>query len=312
MRTKGINLQAALLGVFLAPLSPAGAASLTGHWEGSIVLVAAEQEVDVVADFKPAGGKEEGQVRFPLTADGAHPVEDLRVHPPHVSFAVHDASGVDSTFDGVLSPDGATLQGTMKESGTPMSFTLRRTKAAEPRGEPPIAHLGDNAGELARAFNGDVGKVRMILLLDPTSFVSRVALRIVERYVLDRIADPNVSVYAVWMTSNRPAAARELRYLAGLAPDPRVTHFWATDPSVAKLFEPTLALYQSINKPCMLYAADRSWEKAPPLPDGIRKTPDIAAKEQLDPAQRLNGNALAADVKRLLARKQAAAAKSSR
>lgn len=312
MRTNRTSFQAVLLGVLLAPLSQAGAASLTGHWEGFVVLVAAEQEVDVVADFKPAGGQEEGKVSFPLTADGAHAVEDLRVHPPHVSFAVHDASGVDSSFDGVLSPDGAMLQGTMKESGTPMSFTLRRTKAAEPRVEPSIAHLGDNASELARAFNGDLGKVRMILLLDPTSFLSRVALRIVERYVLDRIADPNVSVYAVWMTSNRPGAAKALRYLAGLAPDPRVTHFWATDQSVAQIFGPTLALYHPIKKPCMLYSADRSWEKAPPLPDGVRKTPDIAAKEQLDPAQRLNGNALAADVKQMLARRQAAAAKSSR
>lgn len=302
MRMTRIDFPAVLLGVALMPALSAQAPSLTGHWEGVIVLVPAEREVDVTADFKPAGGKILGLVSFPLTADGDHQVEDLHMQAPHVSFSVHDTEGIESTFDAALSADGTTLHGIMRERSAAMPFTMRRIKAGEHHREIQLAHLGESGVELVRAFNAEAGKVRIILLLDPRSFASRITLRIVERYVLDQISDPGLSVYAVWMTSDRPSAAKGVQYLAGLAADPRVTHFWSTNPATAGIFAPVLTLYKSMSRPCMLFASDRSWERFPPLPDGVRKTPDNA-KEQLDPTQRLNGNDLAADVKRLLAKR---------
>jgi hypothetical protein len=298
-----VGLLALLFASMLTPLLGAQEASLAGHWEGAIVIAAAEQEVDVVAELNQVGGQLKGQVWFPITSDGGHEVEDLHVQGSHVSFAVHDADGVISAFEGSLSPDGASLQGTMKESGAVMPFTINRVKAPKPAREIPVSKLGSNGNELKRAFNADAGNVRMILLLDPRSYGSRVSLRIIERYVMDRINDPNLRVYAVWIAPDRPEAGKVVRHLAELAPDPRITHFWATEKSFAKLFEPVLALYKFTAEPCMLFGPDKSWTDPAPFPDGARMAPDPTAKEPLNPAQRLNGNDLAADVRRLLVKR---------
>ncbi len=292
-----------LLGLTFAPvLIAAQEASLAGRWEGVIVLVAAEQEVDVTADFSQAGGQLKGQVWFPMNGDGAHEVAGLQIEGTRVSFAVHDADGLVTAFDGALSLDGASLQGTMKESGTAVPFSLHRVPAPEPAHEVSVSKLETNGFDLKKTFSADIGKVRMILLLDPRSFASRIAVRLVERYVMDRINDPNLRVYAVWMAPDKPGVAKAVQHLASLAPDPRITHFWSTEPSLAKTFEPALALYKPITQPCMVFGRDRSWSELPPLPDVVRKTPDMTAKDQVDPSRRLNGNDLAADVKRLLAR----------
>src|SRR4051812_21924972 len=112
---KIVGLFIPLLCLTFAPVLVAQEARLAGHWEGVIALVSAEQEVDVTADFSQAGEQLKGQVWFPLNDDGAHEVADLRIEGPRVSFTVHDANGLVTAFDGALSPDGASLQGSMKE-----------------------------------------------------------------------------------------------------------------------------------------------------------------------------------------------------
>lgn len=297
-----VGLFIPFLGLTFAPVLVAQEASLAGHWEGVIVLVAAEQEVDITAVFSQAEGQLKGQVWFPINGDGAHEVGGLHIEGQRVSFAVHDAGGVVTAFDGVLSPDRASLQGTMKESGTAVPFSLHRVPAPEPAHEVSVSKLGSNGVDLKKIFDADIGNVRMILLLDPRSFASRITLRLVERYVMDRINNPNLRVYAVWMAPDKPGVAKAVQHLASLAPDPRITHFWSTEPSFAKTFEPALALDKPITQPCMVFGRDRSWSELPPLPDVVRKTPDMTAKDQLEPSRRLNGNDLAADVTRLLAR----------
>jgi len=192
----------------------------------------------------------------------------------------------------------------MTESGKVVPFTLQRVKAGGPAREVPILKLGSNGTELTKAFNDEIGKVRMLLLLNPAAFSSKLALRVVERFVMDQIKDSNLSVYVVWMAPDSPESAKLVRLVAMLAPDRRITHFWATDRSLANVFEPMLALYKPVSNPCMLFGPDRSWTAPPPLPDRLRQTPQMAGKNPLDSTHRLNGIELAADVQSLLATKK--------
>jgi hypothetical protein len=277
---------------------------LVGHWEGAIVLAAAEQEVDMVVDFNRAGGRVKGQLWFPITADGAHELHDFAVQGSHVSFSVRDNDGVVSVFDGGLSPDGASLRGMMKESGQLVPFTLRRAKADWQVHEIPLYKLSPGGLQLKIAFNEDVGKTRLLLLLNMGSFTSKMALRVVQRFVMDSINDPKLRVYVVWMVPDIPQAAKVLQQGAALAPDPRITQFWSNDPSLLKVFEPMLASYRKVSDPCLLFAPDKIWTTTAPLPDRIRQSAGIGGKSPVKPGQKLNGVELATDVQILLATKK--------
>src|SRR5882724_532398 len=108
-----LTLLLSLSGAYFGPTLAAQEARWVGHWEGALVITAAEQEVDVEVDFSRAGSQVNGRLWFPMTADGAHALEDVVLQGSHVSFSVRDKDGVVSAFDGALSPDGASLQGTM-------------------------------------------------------------------------------------------------------------------------------------------------------------------------------------------------------
>jgi hypothetical protein len=156
------------------------------------------------------------------------------------AVAVRDKDGVTSAFDATLAPDGGSLQGTMKEKGRPVPFALHRAKVQPPREAPSYRLLGD-ALQLKAAFNGDADKTRILLLLNLGSFSSKMELRIVERFVMERIADPNLRVYVVWTAPDVPEVASVLRQGTALATDPRVTHFWSTDHGLSTVFAPLLA-----------------------------------------------------------------------
>ncbi|HEV7507208.1 MAG TPA: hypothetical protein VGS07_20125 [Thermoanaerobaculia bacterium] len=302
MRTT-VTFLVSILGFSFAPALMAQEAKLVGHWEGAVVLAAAEQEADVVVDFNRAGGLVKGQLGFPLSADGVHEVGDLVVKGSHVSFSVRDKDGVISSFDGGLSPDGASVQGTMKESGRPIPFTLRRINATPAREVSTYRLLGDGI-QLKSAFNGDIGKTRILLVLNPGSFSSKMAMRVVQRYVMEQINDPNLRVYIVWMAPDMPDVVKVVRQSASLAKDPRVTHFWSTDRSLVNVFEPMLASYKPVSNPCLLFAPEKSWTATPPVPDRVRQSFKVGAKSPSKPGQKLNGIELATDVQILLATKK--------
>jgi hypothetical protein len=292
-----------ILGAFFAPAVNAQEKALTGHWEGAVVMVAAEQEVDVVVDFNRTGEGKQGELQFPLAGDGAHEINDLKVEGAHVSFSVRDKAGVVSAFSGDLSSDGALLQGTMKESGQSIPFTLRRSTAAGPAREVAVHKLSGDGSQLKEAFNRDAGNTRMLLLLNLGSFSGKVALRVVQRYVMDSIKDSDLRLYVVWRAPAGPEAAKIAKVLqqdTALATDPRITHFWYDDRSLAAVFEPMLAPYQPVSNPCLLFAPGRSWTSAAPLPDRFRQSLKAGAKGVVQPGQKLNGIELAWDVQTLL------------
>lgn len=304
MRTK-VSLLVSILTAGLASALMAQDAKLNGHWEGAIVFTAAEQEVDVVVDFSGAGEQLKGQLQFPMTADGMHEVESIALQGGHASFSVRDKGGVVSAFDGVLSPDGASLQGTLTEAGKPFPFTLRRAEEARPPREAAAVRLAGDGIPLKAAFNEDVDKTRILLLLNLGSFSSKMALRVVERYVMEQIDNPGLRVYVVWMARDVPDLEKFVRESVALTTDPRITHFWSTDAALAKSFEPMLAPYMPVSNPCLLFAPDKSWAAAAPVPDKVRQSARVGAKGQVNPAQKLNGIELAMDVQLLLGTKKA-------
>jgi hypothetical protein len=282
--------------------------NLGGRWDGSIVLVAAEQEVDVVVNFDEGVEQPRGELWFPMTSGQVHKVEDLKLKPPHVSFSVRDNDGVVSSFDGDLSADGSTLRGTFKESSRVMSFMLRRGKVA-PAGKEAIAPFGasinklDDSADLIKKFNSEAGKVRVILVLNPISFPSRVAVRIVQRFAMDEISDARVRAYAIWIAPNKPGATRLIQYFAGLAPDPRITHLWSTDSSLGGSFGLMLRMY-GLKNVCLVFGPESSWGALPPAPELIFGIWGADDRSQAGAIKRLNGTTLTAGIRRLLSDKK--------
>jgi hypothetical protein len=304
MRTT-IPLLLSILGACSASILVAQDTKLAGHWEGALVIKAAEQEVDVQVDFSGSGSQAKGQLWFPITADGAHELENFDVQGSHVSFSVRDSGGVVSAFEGALSPDGASLQGSMRESGKLTPFVLHRVQAAKPIPEVPTYKLAGDGTQLKTAFNNDIGKTRLLLLLNLGSFSSRVALRIVERFVMEQINDPDLRVYIVWMAPDVPEVANALQQEAALAPDPRITRFWSTNRSLSQIFDPMLAPYKPVANPCLLFGPEKSWMSSAPIPDRVRMSARGGAKSPVTPDQKLNGIDLAMDVQFLLPAKKA-------
>jgi len=300
-----IPLLLSILGACSAAALAVQDTKLAGHWEGALVITAAEQEVDVQVDFSGLGSQTKGQLWFPITADGAHELESFDVQGSHVSFSVRDKDGVVSAFDGTLSPDGTGLQGSMRESGKLTPFVLHRAQAAKPLPEIPTYKLASDGSQLKTAFNNDIGKTRMLLLLNLGSFSSRMALRIVERFVMEQINDPNLRVYVVWMAPDLPEVAKVLQQESALAADPRITRFWSTDRSLGHIFEPMLAPYKPVANPCLLFGPEKSWTTAAPAPDRVRMSARSGAKRPVTPDQKLNGIDLAMDVQFLLPAKNA-------
>jgi hypothetical protein len=291
-----------LFGLCFSPSLAGQEARLAGHWEGAIVLAPAEQELDVVVDLSRTAGQLKGRLWFPITGDGAHEVQDLAAQGSHVSFAVRDDDGVVSHFDGTLSPDGNSVRGTLKEGGQSAPFGLQRARSDWQVRPIPIHKLSPGALQLKMDFNADAGKTRLLLLLTMGSFTSKMALRIVERFVLEPIRDPNLRVYVVWMAPNTAQTAKVLQQGAGLAPDPRVTEYWSDDPAMLKVFQPMMAFYKQASDPCLLFAPGKVWMRPAPVPDRIRQTAGIGGKIKLPPGEKLNGIELAKDVQTLLPR----------
>src|SRR6185295_4828393 len=89
---------------------------LDGHWEGVILAVPAEMEVDVEIDIANTGVGLQGQLGFPTQGKKTYELRDLLLRDHAVSFSVVDEQEVADRFDGIISQDGAEITGTMVEN----------------------------------------------------------------------------------------------------------------------------------------------------------------------------------------------------
>ena len=94
--------------------------------------------------------------------------------------------------------------------------------------------------------------------------------RVVQRYVLDKIADDRLRVYVVWGPYKERETEADARFAAPFAPDPRATHFWTATPAPGDLFnEPLKPLGlgpASAWDSFLLFTPETRWVDAAPAP----------------------------------------------
>jgi hypothetical protein len=269
---------------------------LEGHWEGTTVAVPGEMEADIEIDIARTGEKLQG--RFDFTTQGkTYEIQDLLLRDHAVSFAVVDEHKVADFFNGTISPDSSEITGKMTENLQSFPFTLHRREPTPDLADflPPVLRVANDGAELRQAFNGDQGRVRLLMILSPTSPYSKMLLRIVQRYVLDPIASLDLRVYVVWERVAR-ADSEEISYAAShLVSDPRLRQFWSASRFTGHAFA---HLAGHDGKPLansfLVFDRDKKWTDQPPTPDHTRLPPENGVNPPAD--QRLNGAKLADDL----------------
>jgi hypothetical protein len=295
-----LSLVLALL-LSLAETAAAQGSSLAGYWEGSLVISPAESEVDVLVELSAVDtGGLQGRLWYPTHPIGPFAVEHLSLQGPKISFDVRDKDNVVSYFDGSLR-DEQTLAGTFRERLASLPFTLHR-RAMPPAIPVGVRDLSDDASELKAEFDHDSGHDRLLLVLSPVSFQSKITLRVLKRYVLEEIADPALRVYVVWETPDIPRA--QALTAAGLPPlvsDPRVSEFLSKTHAATRWLRPVLGSdpASADGGLCLLFSGKKSWAHGLEAPDGIRRSGKSGPPAQIAREERFNGLELASAVRAL-------------
>ncbi len=310
--TRALALSAAMF-FLAAAVTAAQAPDPLGYWEGSIILSPAEDELDVIAEFsRDAKGALQGRLWFPTHPVGPFDMETSSLHGAHLSFDVRDKDGVVSAFEGEIAANGRALAGTFREKLQSYPFALER-RAAPPPVEVAIQDLADDASELKAEINRESGHVRLLLVLSPISLSAKVALKLVERYVLEAMPDPALRVYVVWEVPDVPGAeSLTAKRFKPLASDPRVVEFWSRSGAATKALRsaPTAVNPEkpeddeAFNR-CLLFSGEKTWGQSPPAPDRVWKSARLASKPQLPKPRRFDAVEVASAVRALLAGKNA-------
>jgi len=286
--------------------------SLVGQWDGVITVKAAEFEVDLRVVIDHADGKTaSGRLSFPAQGETQYPLEDLLVESSHIFFQTHDERKIASVFQGEISADGSTITGTLLESEQRAPFTLVKRAAAsrEPAGDPIV--VSPDGKELKEAFNQDRDHTRLLMILSPTCMVCRMGARIVERHVLEHVADPHLSVYVIWEPTSSRDSLQAARDASALLTDKRIRQFWSSERFAGRALGGSVGFADAPAWDVFLvYAKGRSWTDQAPAPDRFmhnHKKSDVLPKDRL-----LNGDALALEVEDVLRGKDAVTGKGGR
>lgn len=126
--------------------------------------------------------------------------------------------------------------------------------------------------------------------------------RVVQRYVLQSMADPRLAVFVVWEKIGSHDSPEAARKSALLLPDPRVHFFWSGERYAGKAFQTTLGIQ---GMPAwdvfVVYGPGRIWAgDTPPAPDYFMH--NQPSHSELPKDRLLNGMRMAAEVKALLAK----------
>ena len=122
------------LSLFLSVVTTAALGAQTpsaaGAWSGTIKAPPVPIDVVIVLQQESPDAWT-GTIDIPAQGASGRPLEQITISPPNVTFAIKGVAGA-PTFTGVLSADGQTIDGTVKQGRATMPFTLtRRSDAAE-------------------------------------------------------------------------------------------------------------------------------------------------------------------------------------
>jgi hypothetical protein len=97
-----------------------------------------------------------------------------------------------------------------------------------------------------------------------------VSARVVQRYVLDKIADDRLRIYVVWGSFKERETEADARFAAPFVPDSRATHFWTASTAPGDLFQAPLGPLglgaNSAWDSFLLFAPEARWGDAAPTP----------------------------------------------
>ena len=158
------------LGLVCLPAWGVDRASVLGSWDGAIVYVPAEQEVEIEIELvEDVMGKLGGLIDIPTKPVEDEPLVAMRLEGDRISWQLRRESGT-FPFQGTVSADGNEIRGQCEDRGKSYDFWLRkRDPAAPPKAavHPPLHDLSPSGAELRQRFEADHGNVRLVMLLSP-------------------------------------------------------------------------------------------------------------------------------------------------
>jgi hypothetical protein len=168
----------------------------------------------------------------------------------------------------------------------------------------PYPELDQQLKQLKNQFNADVGKVRVLVIGDPTCPPCRRGFSIIQKNVVEKLGSDKLAVYAVWvplLNLQDPATLQRHahQYSSLLPPGPRTAHYSDPEAFAGKKYGPILGVpYGSPAWDVYLaFGADAHWgENAPPPVHWEHQLGGMPASNYLD------GRRFAEEVRKLLAK----------
>ena len=156
---------------------------------------------------------------------------------------------------------------------------------------------------LRARFNQDVGKVRLIVLVDPTCPPCRWGASEIEKQVLDTIPNKQLAVYVVWLPvlnfQDEATLQRNGRKESTRVSDSRATHYIDPNGFSGKEYSPILNI--PYHGPAwdvyLAFAADVHWNDGAPSPTAWMHQ----GGDGMDRSRRLDGRKFAGEIQNLLA-----------
>jgi len=171
--------------------------------------------------------------------------------------------------------------------------------------------LDQRLDPLRARFNQDIGKVRVIVLVDPTCPPCRWGASEIEKQVLETIPSKQLAVYVVWLPvlnfQDDATLQRNGQKESTRVSDSRATHYIDPNGFAGKQYSPILNI--PYHGPAwdvyLAFSADVRWGDHAPAPIGWMHQ----GGDGMDRARRLDGRKFADEIQKLLAAADSTAAR---
>jgi hypothetical protein len=162
--------------------------------------------------------------------------------------------------------------------------------------------LDQRLDPLRTRFNQDAGKVRLIVLVDPTCPPCRWGASEIEKQVLETIPSKQLAVYVVWLPvlnfQDEATLQRNGLKESSRVPDSRATHYVDPNGFSGKQYSPILNI--PYHGPAwdvyLAFGPDVRWEDRAPAPTGWMHQ----GGDGMDRSRRLDGRKFATEIQQLL------------